>query len=74
MWAKLPQYWKALIAALGPVFLLIQGAVTDGSIDTQEWVAIAAGAIVAGGVLLKGNADEPPAAGPAPYEPKLPRP
>lgn len=59
--SKLAQYWKAIVAAATPVFLLIQSSVTDG-IDTQEWYAIAAAAIVAVGVFLKANAPATPSA------------
>jgi hypothetical protein len=53
------QYWKAAVAAVSPVFLLVQAAVTDNHISGQEWVGIAAAAVVAGGVLVKGNAKPP---------------
>jgi hypothetical protein len=56
----LARYWKAAIAALAPVFLVIQAAVTDDTMTTQEWVAIAAATGVAIGVLAKGNAPAPP--------------
>lgn len=53
------QYWKFAIATLGPVFLLVQAALTDDRITGQEWAGIAAGSVVAVGVLLKGNAKPP---------------
>lgn len=57
--AKVSRYWKFLIAALTPVFLAVQAAVTDDVITTQEWVAICASAVIAVGVLVKGNAAKP---------------
>lgn len=62
--SRLARYWKAAIAAAAPVFLLVQAAVTDGQISTEEWVGIAAAAFIAAGVLAKGNA--PAAAPPVP--------
>ena len=59
--SKLSEYWKAVVAAVSPVFVLVQSALTDGGIDQQEWVAIVATAIVAVGVLLKANKPAPEA-------------
>lgn len=54
--AKLSRYWKAVIAAAGPVFLVVQAAVTDNRISTEEWVGIGAAVAVAAGVFMKRNA------------------
>jgi hypothetical protein len=69
--AAFPQYWKFAVAALSPVFLAIQAAVTDDRITTQEGIGIAAALAVAGGVLAKGNADKQPAAAPVEDRPAL---
>lgn len=60
-----PRYWKGAIAALTPVFVAVQAAVTDDTITKTEWVTIVVAVIVAGGVVAKGNAPAPgdPAAG-----------
>lgn len=57
---KLTRYWKAIIAATAPVFLVVQAAVTDDTITQQEWYGIGFAVVVAVGVLAKGNAPPPP--------------
>jgi ABC-type Mn2+/Zn2+ transport system permease subunit len=57
---KLAEYWKFLVAALAPVFLAVQAAVTEDGISQQEAIGIVFAAVVAVGVLLKGN--RPPVA------------
>jgi len=56
MLSKLAVYWKGIIAALVPVVLVIQAAITDGTITKEEWAAIAVAAVGAIGVVLKANA------------------
>jgi len=52
---KFAEYWKFIVATLAPVFLVVQGALTDGGINQQEAYAIGFAVLVALGVLLKGN-------------------
>jgi hypothetical protein len=49
------RYWKAIVAALAPVFLVIQSATTDGVITHDEWVAIGTAAAAAVLVWLVPN-------------------
>lgn len=50
---------KAIVAALSPVLLAVQAAVTDGSISTTEWVTIGVAAAAAVGVWLTPNKKQP---------------
>lgn len=59
--SKLAQYAKFIVAAVTPVFVAIQAAVTDGSISSDEWGTIAASVAVAIGVLLVPNKPAPEA-------------
>lgn len=54
--AKLAEYWKFIVAAVGAVAVVVQTALTDGEISNAEWVTIAIAAVTAIGVYLKGNA------------------
>jgi hypothetical protein len=53
--SKLAEYWKALIAAVTPVFLVVQTALEDDGVSQEEWVAIGVAVVVALGVLVKAN-------------------
>jgi hypothetical protein len=46
---------KFVVAAVTPVFLAVQAALTDSEITTEEGVAIGVAVVVAVGVLLKAN-------------------
>ena len=52
---NISRYWKAIVAALAPVFLVIQSAVSDGTITHDEWVAIGTAAAAAALVWLVPN-------------------
>lgn len=52
-------HMKAIVAALSPVTLAVQAAVTDGAISTTEWVAIGVAAVAAVGVWLAPNRKQP---------------
>jgi hypothetical protein len=54
--AAIPRYWKAIVAACAPVFLLVQAALTDDSVSQQEAYGIGFAVLVAAGVFAKGNA------------------
>ena len=60
--ANVARYWKAVVAALTPVFLVVQAAVTDDVITQEEWVRIVVGLLVALGVVTVPNAPKPPVA------------
>jgi hypothetical protein len=53
---KFAQYWKAAVAALAPVFLLVQSAVTDDTITQDEWVKIVVALVAAAAVYVVPNA------------------
>ncbi|HEY9367577.1 hypothetical protein [Streptomyces sp.] len=63
-----PRYWKAAVAALTPVFVACQAAVTDGEVTTTEWAAIAVALVAAYGVWRVPNAPKP-----EPHEPATDR-
>jgi hypothetical protein len=60
MMERFERYWKFYIAAIMPVFLVVQAAITDSSINTEEVGAIVAAVLVAFGVLSKSNGKPPP--------------
>jgi hypothetical protein len=53
--SKLAEYWKAIVAVVGAVAVVVQSALTDGTITSAEWVTIAIAAVTAVGVYLKAN-------------------
>jgi len=53
--SKLAEYWKAIVAVVGAVAVVVQSALTDGTITSAEWVTIAIAAVTAIGVYLKAN-------------------
>jgi len=53
--SKFAEYWKAIVAVVGAVAVVVQSALTDGTITSAEWVTIAIAAITAVGVYLKSN-------------------
>lgn len=53
--SKLAAYWKAIVAVIGAVAVVVQSALTDGTITSAEWVTIAIAAVTAVGVYLKAN-------------------
>lgn len=57
---KAARYWKFIVATVTPVFLVVQSAVTDDQITTDEWWKIGVAAVVAGGVFWKRNRPLPP--------------
>ena len=66
--SKVPQYWKAVLAFLGPAAGIIVISVQSGSdggsaITKAEWIgAIATAILTSGAVAAKSNAPKPPAA------------
>jgi threonine/homoserine efflux transporter RhtA len=52
---KLSAHTKAIVAALSPVILAVQAAVTDGQITLTEWGAIGVAVAAAVGVWLAPN-------------------
>lgn len=44
---KIVKFWKAVVAALAPVVLVIQSAVTDDVITQDEWVKIGVAVVAA---------------------------
>jgi hypothetical protein len=54
---KISAYWKAVIAAAGPLLTALGAVVGDSKIDGNEWYVIAGAVAVFLGVLLKSNAD-----------------
>ena len=56
---KVAEYWKGIIAVVAAVAVVVQTALTDGTITHAEWVTIAIAAVGAVGVVLKAN--QPPA-------------
>jgi len=54
--SKLAEYWKAIVAVVGAVAVVVQTALTDGTITSAEWVTIAIAVVTAVGVYLKANA------------------
>ncbi|GAA2092238.1 hypothetical protein [Actinomadura alba] len=60
-----PHYWKTAVAALAPLYLLIQSAVSDDQVTTDEWAKI--GGAVLGVILVWAvpNAPKPPVHEPA---------
>lgn len=57
---KISEYWKGIIAALVPVALLIQAAISDSSISGDEGVKIGLAIIGAVGVVWKANRPKTP--------------
>ena len=53
--SKFAEYWKAIVAVIGAVAVVVQAALTDGTITSAEWVTIAIAAVTAVGVYLKAN-------------------
>jgi len=53
--SKYAEYWKAIVAVVGAVAVVVQAALTDGTITSAEWVTIAIAAVTAVGVYLKAN-------------------
>ncbi len=53
--SKFAEYWKAIVAVIGAVAVVVQAALTDGTITSAEWVTIAIAAITAVGVYAKSN-------------------
>ena len=53
--SKVAAYWKAIVAVIGAVAVVVQTALTDGTITHAEWVTIAIAAVTALGVYLKAN-------------------
>ena len=49
------RYWKAVVAAAAPVFIVIQSAVSDDVITHDEWVKIGTAAVAAVLVYLVPN-------------------
>lgn len=45
------RYWKAIVAAVTPVFLVVQSAVVDDAFSSEELVAIGVAALTALGVF-----------------------
>jgi hypothetical protein len=58
---KIAQYWKALVAALAPVVIAVQAAVTDDMVTQDEWVKIGVAVVAAAMVWLVPNAPKVPA-------------
>jgi len=52
---KVAEYWKAIVAVVGAVIVVVQTALTDGEITNAEWVTIAVTVLTAVGVYLKAN-------------------
>ena len=53
--SNLANYWKAIVAVVGAVAVVVQTALTDGTITNAEWVTIAITAVTAVAVFLKAN-------------------
>ena len=53
--SKLAAYWKAIVAVVGAVAVVVQTALTDGTITRAEWVTIAIAVVTAVGVYAKAN-------------------
>jgi hypothetical protein len=58
--SKLAHYWKALVAFLSPVVIVVQSAVTDDVITQEEWVKIGVAVVAAVGVLVVANKPKTP--------------
>lgn len=56
---KLLPYAKSIFAALGAVAVVIQAALTDGTITTEEWGQIVVAVLVAAGVYQIRNKSLP---------------
>lgn len=52
---KISAHTKAIVAALSPVVLAVEAAVTDGQITAAEWGAIGVAVAAAVGVWLAPN-------------------
>ena len=52
---KVSKYWKGVVAGLGPVLLVVQAAVDNGSIDAGEGIGIGIAVLVALGVIATPN-------------------
>jgi hypothetical protein len=57
--SKMAQYAKAFVAAIAPVGVLVESAVTDNKITSGEWVQIITALVVAFGVLMVPNKADP---------------
>ena len=68
MLKNFPRYWKTAVAALAPLYLLIQSAVSNDQVTTDEWAKI--GGAVLGVVLVWAVPNKPK---PAPHEPATDR-
>lgn len=49
------KYWKAIVAGVGAVALVVQSALTDNTITDAEWTAIGIAVLTAIGVFGKAN-------------------
>jgi hypothetical protein len=56
MKVKIPQIWKAIIAATGILLAALTQVVDDGQFETAEISAVVSAAVVAYGVYKKSNA------------------
>ena len=54
---EFPRYWKTAAAALLPLYLLIQSAVSDDRVTTDEWAKI--GGAVLGVILVWAAPNKP---------------
>ncbi len=53
------QHWKAIVAIVGAVLVVVQAAVSDGTIDTTEYIGIGTAFLVAVGVYWVPNEQAP---------------
>jgi hypothetical protein len=53
--SKIFGYAKAIVAALSPVAVLVESAITDNQITSGEWVSIVTALVAAVGVLMVPN-------------------
>lgn len=49
------RHWKAIIAILGAVLVAVQASISDGALDTQEYLSIGTAFLVAVGVYWVPN-------------------
>lgn len=57
--SKMATYAKAFVAAVMPVWTVVQSAVTDDKITTTEWTSIIVSLVVAAGVYFVPNKKAP---------------
>jgi hypothetical protein len=62
---KLSRYAKTIVAALTPVFVVAQAAITDNEVTSAEWAAIVVALVAAVGVWATPNAGKSEAHEPA---------